>query len=296
MGQHHGDSPISNRSVRDSVFLGLRDTVFCTQCELLSANHSSRCLACGSVAILSLSRVLGGSLCGQQTARLLTREEIDSVVGEVIRWTDSTVEQRSSTPSTLVLEEAGHAAQENAIYQPSGMPLPALQAGVRRCCDLTSASGAAVAISDDGRMVCRARAGMMAPALGVEVPPEGLTAVAIRSRRLWRCNDAEREPAVNQNACRVLGIRSMVIAPIIVPNEVLGVLEVFSPLPFAFDDYHSAVVQFVGSALAVAVMTSAASTKQEHASPHSSRTVLASLRAGDLHEPGVRKPTGISQP
>src|SRR5581483_8068000 len=91
-----------------------------------------------------------------------------------------------------------------------------------------------------------------APDVGVEVPQQGLTALAIRSRQLWRCDDTEREPWANQSACRDLGIRSVVIAPIILPKRILGVLEVFSPSPRAFDDYDSATVQLIASALAIA--------------------------------------------
>ena len=62
-------SPASYRHARDVVFLELRDTVFCTVCELISYNNSPRCLSCGSLAVLSLSRVLGGSLRGEECAR-----------------------------------------------------------------------------------------------------------------------------------------------------------------------------------------------------------------------------------
>jgi len=102
MGRHYGgDPPGLHRSIQDVVFLGLRDTVFCTECELLSSNHSSRCLACGSVAVLSLSRLLGGSLRNQETARLLKKKEIHSIVGEVVRCSDSVLEQRSGAAPML---------------------------------------------------------------------------------------------------------------------------------------------------------------------------------------------------
>src|SRR5689334_25118495 len=63
----------SYRKARDVVFLELRDTVFCTECELISYNNSSRCLACSSTAVLSLARVLGGSLHGEQRAKVVTK-------------------------------------------------------------------------------------------------------------------------------------------------------------------------------------------------------------------------------
>jgi GAF domain-containing protein len=245
MGQHHGaESPL--------VFLGLRDTVFCTECELISRNHTSRCLACGSIAVLNLSRLMGGSLLGQNTARLITNEEIDSAVGEVVRCSDPYPDLELSD---ITIAGTGAPSEwQDAICRRSQIPLPALQTGVQRSCDLTGGTGAAVAISDGEAMVCRARAGTTAPEIGIEVPQDGLTALAIRSRRLWCCDDTEREPWANQEACRALGIRSMVIAPIVLPKRVLGVLEVFSPSPRAFGDYHSSAVQLIASALAVAVV------------------------------------------
>ncbi len=257
MGQNHGDgdsAQSSYRNAHDVVFLGLRDTVFCTECELISYNNSSRCLACGSLAVLSLARVLGGSLRGQETARVVTREEIHAVVGEVLRDTASFMEPHAMVPPAGCGEPQtvwGYASE------PTGTLVPALEAGVLRSCDLTGASGAAVAIAEGRRMVCRARAGKTAPELGVEVAQEGLTALCVRTGQPWRCDDAEHEPWANRGACRALGIRSIVVAPIVIPRRVLGVLEVFSPNPSAFDTYHSATVQLIASALAVAIVRGA---------------------------------------
>jgi len=58
-------------NLREVNFLALQTAVFCIGCELISQNNSATCLACGSQALLSLSRVLGGSLRNQQTAHLI---------------------------------------------------------------------------------------------------------------------------------------------------------------------------------------------------------------------------------
>src|SRR5579864_7216322 len=69
----------------DVNFLSLQCAVFCAECELISENNTGRCLACGSQALLSLSRVLGGSLRGQQTAHLIADAELDRLVRELLR-------------------------------------------------------------------------------------------------------------------------------------------------------------------------------------------------------------------
>ena len=70
---------------RDAHFLGLQTAVFCVACELISENNTPRCLACGSQAVISLSRVLGGSLRRQQTAHLIADAELDRLVHELLR-------------------------------------------------------------------------------------------------------------------------------------------------------------------------------------------------------------------
>src|SRR5467141_2679112 len=68
----------------DVNFLSLQSAIFCVQCELLSENNTPQCLACGSGAVLSLSRVLGGSLRGQQTAHLIADAELDRLVRSLL--------------------------------------------------------------------------------------------------------------------------------------------------------------------------------------------------------------------
>ena len=44
---------------KDVNFVPLQSATFCVQCELISTNTKPHCLACGSHALLGLSRVLG---------------------------------------------------------------------------------------------------------------------------------------------------------------------------------------------------------------------------------------------
>ena len=68
----------------DVNFVSLQSALFCVQCELISDNNTPRCLACGSLAVLNLSRLLGGSLRGQQTAHLIADAELDRLVRSLL--------------------------------------------------------------------------------------------------------------------------------------------------------------------------------------------------------------------
>src|SRR5690242_14871263 len=84
--------PMAPRMQASEVtFLELQPSVFCVECELISYNNGPYCLACGSQALLSLSRVLGGSLRGQPQAQLISDAALERVVADLLRGESQTV-------------------------------------------------------------------------------------------------------------------------------------------------------------------------------------------------------------
>ena len=114
----------------------------------------------------------------------------------------------------------------------------ALQLLVERAQYITGATGAALALPHGEEMVCRASAGSSAPAVGARLQVRsGLSAESIARRQLLRCNNAESDPRVNLEACRALGIASIVVLPLLHRSgEVRGLFELFSDHPYAFEE------------------------------------------------------------
>jgi hypothetical protein len=115
----------------------------------------------------------------------------------------------------------------------------ALQLLADRAQYITGSSGAAIALRRNGRkdMLCRASSGSNAPDLGALLSTEfGLSGESVRTRQLLRCDDAARDTRVNQEACRELGIASVVVMPVVYDDEVLGVFELFSGKANAFGE------------------------------------------------------------
>jgi hypothetical protein len=115
----------------------------------------------------------------------------------------------------------------------------ALQLLAERAQYITGASGAMIALrrGEHNDMLCRASAGSNAPALGALFSLEyGFSGESVRTRKLLRCDDAERDPRVNRAGCRQLGIASVVVTPVLSGEQVLGVFELFSGKPHAFDE------------------------------------------------------------
>jgi hypothetical protein len=115
----------------------------------------------------------------------------------------------------------------------------ALQLLAERAQYITGASGAAIALrrGEHHDMLCRASTGSNAPELGALLSMEyGLSGESVRTRQLLRCDDAERDPRVNHDVCRELGIASVVVMPIVSQEQVLGVFELLSGKPRAFGE------------------------------------------------------------
>src|ERR1039457_7422285 len=114
----------------------------------------------------------------------------------------------------------------------------ALQLLVERAQYITGATGTALALPRGEEMVCRASTGPSAPAVGARLQVRsGLTGESISRRQLLRCDNAETDPRVNLEACRGLGIASIVVLPLLRRNgEVRGLFELFSDHPYAFEE------------------------------------------------------------
>jgi GAF domain-containing protein len=132
----------------------------------------------------------------------------------------------------------------------------ALQLLAERAQYITGASGAAIALrrGEHADMLCRASAGSNAPELGALLSTEyGLSGESVRTRQALRCDDTETDPRVNREGCRQLGIASVVVMPIVSEQRVLGVFELFSGKPCAFQERDLSALQRLGEMVETAV-------------------------------------------
>ncbi len=257
---------------KDVNFVPLQSAAFCVQCELISNNSKPYCLACGSHALLGLSRVLGGSMRNQQNAHLITDMELKNLVRDLLRTVPdpevlSTADHYHmpslALRSQLRVANAAHPASgfravplgDEAEIYPAELDLePAISAITERAQHLTGATGAAIALRAGDEIVCRARAGRTAPDLGVRLQTDiGISAEAVRSGEIMLCHDAERNPRVDLASCRRLGVRSILVSPLRHYRRTLGVFEVLSSSPGAFDQRDVATMQLLSSMMVAAI-------------------------------------------
>jgi GAF domain-containing protein len=263
---------IYGTAFKDVNFVPLQSATFCVQCELISTGTTPYCLACGNSSLLSLSRVLGGSLRHQQTAHLITDSELDSLVRDLLRTVPDpqvlqVAGQHTRVPSALrsqlrVANAAHHVTGFRAVHPGEEVEIqaceldlePAISAITERAQHLTGATGAAIALRAGDEIVCRARAGRTAPDLGVRLQTEsGISAEAVRTGEVMLCHDAERNPRVDLASCRRLGVRSILVSPLRHYRRTLGVFEVLSSSPSAFDERDVATMQLLSSMMVAAI-------------------------------------------
>ncbi len=137
----------------------------------------------------------------------------------------------------------------------------ALQLLAERAQYITGASGAAIALrrGEHNDMLCRASIGSNAPELGALLSMEyGLSGESVRTQQVLRCDDAERDPRVNREGCRQLGIAAVVVMPIVSDQQVLGVFELFSGKPHVFAQRDISALQRLGGMVETAVKHAAA--------------------------------------
>jgi hypothetical protein len=174
------------------------------------------------------------------------------------RWVvrNSSLQRNSSaktngTGLALNLEAASQSADTGALsttvqYEFNSLAgdLPtAMNLIASRACSITRGTSAAIALMAEDGMICRAVAGNSALQLGMKVDfSSGFTGECARLCRALRCDD-ESDPRVDAEACRLLGIQSILAAPALYERDLIGLIEVFSTRASAFDDGDLAVVE-----------------------------------------------------
>ena len=130
-----------------------------------------------------------------------------------------------------------------------------MNVAVRQTQQITDADGAAIEEVDGEHLVYRAGSGRAVGQQGMRLLIEGsLSGLAHRQGQSIRCDDADTDGRADREACRKLGIRSMIVAPLAHRNRALGVLKAFSEKPDFFDDLDTYSLELLAGMTSVALL------------------------------------------
>jgi len=125
----------------------------------------------------------------------------------------------------------------------------ALTTIVERVVLLTGADGVAVALCEPEGVFCQASTGQ-APPVGSRLQPDAaFTRECLETGQPVLCEDAENDARVERSVARALHLRSALAVPIHAQGSVLGVVEVFSCRPSAFNAAHVSELQRIAGIL-----------------------------------------------
>lgn len=119
---------------------------------------------------------------------------------------------------------------------------------------LIHAAGAVVELAEDGDMVYRAASGIAERQLGLRLKLNAsLSGLCVRERQILRCIDSETDTRVDRDACRRVGLRSMIVVPLNHLDATVGVIKVMSAQVDAFSDSDIQVLHLMSDLIAAAM-------------------------------------------
>jgi len=119
---------------------------------------------------------------------------------------------------------------------------------------ITRASAGVVELVDGEHMSYAAVSGLDPSFIGFKIKREGsLTGLCTRENAVMHCEDAETDPRVDRAACLRVGVRSMVVVPLVVQGDAIGVLKVLSDEPKAFSERDVNILRIMAAVMSAAI-------------------------------------------
>src|SRR5262245_31151213 len=125
---------------------------------------------------------------------------------------------------------------------------------VRRAGELTGASAAIVELAEGDEMVYHAASGTAVSSIGLRLrKAASLSGRCVELAVPLCCDDVAVDPRVDQEACRRVGVKSMICVPLLHEGVALGVLKVASSSTFAFAPTDVATLKLLANIIAVSM-------------------------------------------
>jgi signal transduction histidine kinase len=146
----------------------------------------------------------------------------------------------------------GLIAIQQSIGNAKGDLNTVMDAIVREMSVMPQSNGIVVELRDGDQLYYAAASGASAPMLGLRLPLHGsLSGRSILTGHPLQCEDSETDPRVNREACRRVGLRSMIVVPIPHNGQIVGVLKYHASEPAAYSDADMLIAHLLVGPIAV---------------------------------------------
>jgi L-methionine (R)-S-oxide reductase len=131
---------------------------------------------------------------------------------------------------------------------------------VQQALQSTHATGAAIALKQQGELICRAAAGDFASEIGTVINTKsGFTGVCTSTGTMQLCSNTALDSRADADACQKLGVSAIIVVPIVHQDQLLGLIAVFSRRPYAFGIRDLQALQDLAEKFAASLQLSAES-------------------------------------
>lgn len=125
---------------------------------------------------------------------------------------------------------------------------------VERTLQLVRADGAAIELAEGSDMVYRATAGTAKGHIGLRLKMDAsMSGLCVRTSKALRCDDSETDPRADREACRQVGLRSMIVMPLRYKEATVGVLKAMASVPGHFSDHDVELLQLLSNLVGAAM-------------------------------------------
>jgi diguanylate cyclase (GGDEF) domain len=143
---------------------------------------------------------------------------------------------------------------------------------------ITNAEGASVELVEKQELVYSAVSGIAEKFLGLRLDIENsLSGECMKARVPLICHDIEKDDRVNKNACRQIGLNSMIVMPLVCRDDVVGVIKVLSAKAGHFKDDDIKILELMSGLIAAAMFSAMINEESElfHKATHDSLTGIS---------------------
>ncbi|HEY9618313.1 MAG TPA: diguanylate cyclase [Microcoleaceae cyanobacterium] len=119
---------------------------------------------------------------------------------------------------------------------------------------LTHATGSVIELVEGDELVYRAASGIATAFIGLRLNvATSFSGHCVATSQILHCNDVETEPRVDLESCHRIGVRSMVVVPLITSAGCIGVLKVFAQAPATFSEQDIQTLQLMAGFLTASI-------------------------------------------
>lgn len=143
---------------------------------------------------------------------------------------------------------------QNAVYNSSDAVQDTYDLIVHNRAVMPQATGAAIEVVDGDMLTYAAVRDDRGPVKAIRLALAGsLSGFSIMAGRPYICHDSETDSRVDLEACRRVGLRSMIVTPIPYRGENIGVLKYYSDQQNAFGDFDQLVCLLLVGIIAISL-------------------------------------------